>query len=47
MHRILLEAEIALLEACTLEGVPAGEYLLVSPPLKYGGLDGAKSAPCC
>ena len=45
VHRILLGAEIALLEACTLEGVPAGEYLLVSPPLKYGGLDGAQARP--
>ena len=45
VHRILLGAEIALLEACTLEGVPVGEYLLVSPPLKYGGLDGAQARP--
>ena len=45
VHRILLGAEIALLEACTLKEVPAGEYLLVSPPLKYGGLDGAQARP--
>lgn len=45
VHRILLGAEVALLEACTLAEVPAGEYLLVSPPLKYGGLDGAQARP--
>lgn len=43
VHRILLSAGIALLEGITLSHVPEGQYTLIAPPLKLGGLEGA---PC-
>lgn len=41
VHRILLGADILLLEGLTLEGVPDGEYTLAALPLKLQGADGA------
>ncbi|MFH1035666.1 MAG: cyclase family protein [Pseudomonadota bacterium] len=41
-HHILLTAGVLILEGLNLEGVPAGEYQLVCPPLK---IDGAEAAP--
>ncbi len=43
VHRILLGAEVALLEGVVLEGVEEGKYLLSAAPLDLGGSDGA---PC-
>lgn len=45
VHRMLLGAEVAILESCDLSQVPAGEYFLVAQPLRYGGLDGAQVRP--
>ena len=41
VHRILLEAEVAVLEGLVLADVPEGEYELFAFPLKLGGADGA------
>lgn len=41
VHRILLSAEVVLLEGLRLAGVPVGKYTLVALPLKLGGCDGA------
>lgn len=41
VHKALLGAEIALLEACVLADVPQGPYFLASLPLKLGALDGS------
>ncbi len=43
VHKILLEAEIVVLEGAVLSGVPVGSYTIYSPPIKLGGCDGA---PC-
>ncbi len=43
VHKILLEAEIVVLEGAVLSHVPTGIYTLYSPPIKLGGCDGA---PC-
>ena len=43
VHKILLGAEIVLLDGIRLEGVPEGVYLLSAAPLDLGGADGA---PC-
>lgn len=43
VHKVLLGAEVVLLEGIRLEGVPAGTYLLSAAPLSLGGADGA---PC-
>lgn len=43
VHRILLGAEMVLLEGIRLEKVPDGVYLLNAAPLNLGGCDGA---PC-
>ena len=43
VHRILLAAQIVLLEGIRLQEVPAGVYLLNAAPLNLGGADGA---PC-
>lgn len=43
VHRILLKAGIVLLEGLVLSHVPEGQYTLIAPPLKLGGLEGA---PC-
>lgn len=45
VHRALLGGQVAILESCVMEGVPAGEYFLAAQPLKYGGLDGAQVRP--
>ena len=42
-HKILLGAEVVLLEGLQLEDVPEGIYLLNAAPLNLGGADGA---PC-
>ena len=42
VHRALLEREVAMLESIDLRQVPAGDYILLAQPLKYGGLDGAQ-----
>ena len=42
VHRALLEREVAVLESIDLRQVPAGDYILLAQPLKYGGLDGAQ-----
>ena len=41
VHRILLGAEVAVLEGLDLRGAPAGEYILCALPVKLGGSDGA------
>lgn len=43
VHRILLGAEIVLLEGVVLSGLPEGRYFLNAAPLRLGGADGA---PC-
>ena len=43
VHRIMLGAEIVLLEGIVLEHVPEGVYFLSAAPLNLGGCDGA---PC-
>ncbi len=43
VHRILLGAQVVLLEGIRLQAVPAGVYLLHAAPLKLGGTDGS---PC-
>lgn len=43
VHKVLLGAEVVLLEGIRLEGVPAGTYLLSAAPLSLSGADGA---PC-
>ena len=43
VHRILLRAEVVLLEGIRLSGVPDGVYLLSCAPLNLNGSDGA---PC-
>ena len=43
LHRILLGAEVTLLEGIVLAGVPEGRYFLSAAPLNLGGCDGA---PC-
>ena len=43
VHRILLGAEVTLLEGIMLAGVPEGRYFLSAAPLNLGGCDGA---PC-
>ncbi len=43
VHKILLSANVALLEGVRLKGVEEGQYLLCAQPLKLGGADGA---PC-
>lgn len=43
VHRILLGAEVALLEGIVLKGVSEGKYLLSAVPLNFAGFDGA---PC-
>ena len=41
VHRILLGAEVAVLEGLDLRGAPAGAYILCALPVKLGGSDGA------
>lgn len=43
VHKILLGAEVVLLEGIRLENVPEGRYFLCAAPLNLGGSDGA---PC-
>lgn len=43
VHKILLGAEVVLLEGVVLSGVPEGKYLLSAAPLSLAGCDGA---PC-
>ena len=43
VHRILLGAEVVLLEGIVLKDVPEGRYFLSAAPLNLGGCDGA---PC-
>lgn len=43
VHKILLSAEIVILEGIVLSDVPCGEYILSALPMKLGGTDGA---PC-
>lgn len=43
VHKILLGAEVVLLEGIVLTGVPEGKYLLSAAPLNLAGCDGA---PC-
>ena len=43
VHRIMLGAQIVLLEGVRLQAVPEGVYLLHALPLNLGGADGA---PC-
>ena len=43
VHKILLGAEVVLLEGIVLSGVPEGKYLLSAAPLSLAGCDGA---PC-
>lgn len=41
VHKILLGAEVAILEGLDLSKVPAGNYKLVALPMKLGASDGA------
>lgn len=41
IHRILMEAGVAVIENAVLSGVPDGDYIVTAFPVKYGGLDGA------
>lgn len=41
VHKILLSAEVAVLEGLELCGVPNGIYRLIAFPVKWGGCDGA------
>lgn len=43
VHRILLGAEVVILEGLNLAGAPAGDYELLCLPLNLTGIDGA---PC-
>ncbi len=43
VHKVLLGADVVLLEGIRLEAVPEGEYLLCAAPIMLGGADGA---PC-
>ena len=43
VHRILLGADIVLLEGIVLDGIPEGRYFLSAAPLNLGDCDGA---PC-
>lgn len=43
VHKILLGAEVVLLEGLVLAGIPEGKYMLSAAPLNLGGCDGA---PC-
>lgn len=43
VHKILLGAEVVLLEGIVLKDVPEGKYMLSAAPLNLGGCDGA---PC-
>ncbi len=43
VHRIMLPAQIVLLEGIRLSGVPEGVYVLNAAPINLGGSDGA---PC-
>lgn len=43
VHKILLGADLALLEGIRLQNVPEGVYLLCAAPILLGGADGA---PC-
>jgi arylformamidase len=40
-HRILLSADVAVLEGLDLRNVPTGDYFLICLPLKLVGADGA------
>jgi arylformamidase len=40
-HEILLKSNVVILEGVNLSGVPAGNYELISLPIKLGGSDGA------
>ncbi len=41
IHRILLNAGIAIVENAILDGVPDGSYILSAFPVKIGGCDGS------
>ena len=41
VHRILLGAEVAVLEGLVLRDALPGEYILIALPIKLGGSDGA------
>ncbi len=41
VHRILMQAGIAIVENTVLDSVPEGDYLLFAFPMKIGGGDGA------
>ncbi|MBQ3065976.1 MAG: cyclase, partial [Clostridia bacterium] len=43
VHKILLSAEVVLLEGIRLSDVPTGQYFLNAAPINLGGADGA---PC-
>lgn len=45
IHRILLGADMVILESLVMEGVPKGRYILCAAPLKLKGLDGAPCRP--
>lgn len=46
VHRILLQAEVILLEGIVLDGVAEGSYLLSAAPLNLAGLEGAPCRAC-
>ncbi len=45
IHRILLEAEVVILEGILLDEVTPGYYFLAAQPLKMEGLDGSPVRP--
>ena len=45
IHRILLGAEIVIVEGLVLKEVPQGEYFLAAQPMKMADLDGSPVRP--
>ena len=45
IHRILLGAEIVIVEGLVLKEVPQGEYFLAAEPMKMADLDGSPVRP--
>jgi arylformamidase len=40
-HKAFLRNDMSILEGLVLQGVPAGDYELIAPPLKLAGFDGS------
>ena len=46
VHKILLGADVALLEGIVLKGVPEGRYFLSAAPLNLAGFEGSPCRAC-